>query len=67
MIRKADLFILLAVAISFVVSGYLWFGGDKDAGLFTAIWVPAILGFGCYFKLVLVLGHLRRNSGKGGA
>lgn len=54
MIKKSDLLILLAVMISFVVSAYLWFGGQKMEGLFTAIWVPAILGFGIYFKLIVM-------------
>jgi uncharacterized membrane protein YvlD (DUF360 family) len=54
MIKKSDLFILLAVAISFIVSAYLWFGGQKTEGIFTAIWVPSILGFGIYFKLIFI-------------
>jgi uncharacterized membrane protein len=52
MFRTSDFFILLAVAISFAVSGYLWFSGQRDEGLFTAIWVPSILCFGIYFKLI---------------
>jgi len=51
MFRASDIFILLAVAISFAVSGYLWFTGDQMSGLFTAIWVPSILTFAIYFKL----------------
>lgn len=54
MFKKSDLFILLAVIISFFVSGYLWFGGNRMEGLFTAIWVPSILGFGIYFKLIVM-------------
>jgi len=42
---------LLAVAVSFAVSGLLWFNGEFLPGLFTAIWVPSILSFGIYFKL----------------
>ena len=38
--------ILLAAAISFVLSVSLWFSGSKDQGLFVAIWVPSILSFG---------------------
>lgn len=56
MIRKSDIFILLAVAISFVVSGYLWFTGQREEGLFTAVWVPSILCFGIYFKLMGMRG-----------
>ena len=51
MFRPSDLFILLAVAVSFAVSGFLWFNGYQTEGLFTAIWVPSILAFGIYFKL----------------
>ena len=47
MIRISDVFILLAVAISFAVSGYLWFSGQQDDGLFTAEFVsPARIGTG---------------------
>jgi hypothetical protein len=54
--KPSDFFILLAVAISFAVSGYLWFSGQREEGLFTAIWVPSILCFGIYFKLLAILG-----------
>jgi hypothetical protein len=50
--RTSDYFILLAVVISFALSGYLWFSGQRDEGLFTAMWVPSILAFGIYFKLI---------------
>jgi hypothetical protein len=51
MFKLSDLFILLAVGVSFAVSGLLWFQGFQNEGLFTAIWVPSILAFGIYFKL----------------
>jgi hypothetical protein len=51
MFRLSDFFILLAVAVSFAISGFLWFNGYQTEGLFTAIWVPSILAFGIYFKL----------------
>ena len=51
MFKLSDFFILLAVAVSFAVSGLLWFEGNQIEGLFTAIWVPSILAFGIYFKL----------------
>jgi hypothetical protein len=56
MIEKSDIFILMAVAISFALSGYLWFGGQRDEGVFTAMWVPSILCFGIYFKLMGIKG-----------
>ena len=59
MFKQSDLFILLAVAISFVVSGVRWFSGQQDEGLFTAVWVPSILCFGIYFKLMASQGRGR--------
>jgi len=56
MIQKSDFFILLAVSISFALSGYLWFSGQRDEGIFTAMWVPSILCFGMYFKLMGMRG-----------
>ena len=57
MIKNSDKFILLAVAISFALSGYLWFTGNRDEGIFTALWVPSILCFGIYFKLMGIVGN----------
>ena len=59
MFRRSDFFILLAVAISFATSGYLWFTGLRMEGIFTAIWVPSILAFGIYFKLLTRKGGTR--------
>ena len=56
MFKQSDFFILLAVSISFVVSAYLWFSGQNDEALFTAVWVPSILCFGIYFKLMAIRG-----------
>ncbi len=57
MFRLSDLFILLAVAASFLVSGFLWFNGYREEGLFTAMWVPSILCFGIYFKSSSIMGR----------
>ncbi|MEC8431097.1 MAG: hypothetical protein VXZ29_07030 [Pseudomonadota bacterium] len=54
MLKQADVFILLAVGISFAVSGFLWFSGQREEGLFTAVWVPSILCFVIYFKLIVI-------------
>jgi hypothetical protein len=59
MIKMSDVCILLAVMVAFAVSGFLWFSGQKDEGLFTATWVPSILCFGIYFK---VLGRKGRAN-----
>jgi hypothetical protein len=52
MLKKHDVFILAAVAVSFAFSVTLWFGVDPDAGLFVGIWVPSILGLGAYLRLM---------------
>ena len=56
MIKQSDIFFLLAVSISFALSAYLWFSGQKEEGVFTALWVPSILCFGIYFKLIALKG-----------
>jgi len=56
MMKTSDICILLAVMVAFTVSGFLWFTGQRDEGLFTATWVPSILCFGIYFKLMTLKG-----------
>lgn len=60
MLKMSDVCILSSVMVAFAVSGYLWFTGQKEEGLFTAVWVPSILCFGIYFKLLLIKG--RKND-----
>mgnify|MGYP001288421199 FL=1 len=38
--------------ISFLISVYLWFFIDKEAGMFVGIWVPSILSLGIFIRLV---------------
>jgi hypothetical protein len=40
--------VLLAAALSFLLSVYLWFTGYKDEGIFVGIWVPTILSLGAF-------------------
>lgn len=46
LMRISKITILIAAGMSFLLSVYLWFSGDKEAGLFVGIWVPSILSFG---------------------
>jgi hypothetical protein len=46
--RISKITILIAAGMSFLLSVYLWFTGDKEAGLFVGIWVPSILAFGAF-------------------
>ncbi len=56
MIKMSDVCILTAVMVAFAISGFLWFNGQKEEGLFTAVWVPSILCFGIYFKVLGLIG-----------
>ena len=42
----------LLAFISFLISVSLWFSGQKQEGIFVGIWVPSILGFSIYIRLV---------------
>jgi hypothetical protein len=44
--RISKITILIAAGMSFLLSVYLWFSGDRQTGLFVGIWVPSILSFG---------------------
>ncbi len=43
---KSKLLFLTAAGISFLFSVALWFGGQRQEGLFVGLWVPSILSFG---------------------
>jgi len=45
--RPVQLF-LLAAFLSFVLSVSLWFGGDREEGVFVGLWVPSILALGAF-------------------
>jgi hypothetical protein len=42
-VRRAKGFFFVAAGISFLLSVYLYFSGDHQAGIFVGIWVPSIL------------------------
>jgi len=47
------MYILLAAVASMGISIGYWFSGYQDAGLFIGMWVPSILGFGIYVKMLM--------------
>jgi len=55
MMKISKITILIAAGLSFLLSVYLWFSGDREAGLFVGIWVPSILSLGA-------LIHSGRNA-----
>ena len=52
MLKMSDICILLSVFVAFITTAYLWFNGQQLEGLFTATWIPSILSFAIYFKVI---------------
>lgn len=48
----ADKLLFAAALISLIFSEALWFSGDHLHAIFVGIWVPTILCFGIYLKLL---------------
>ncbi|MFT4754960.1 MAG: hypothetical protein ACI85Q_002524 [Salibacteraceae bacterium] len=48
----ADKFLCVAALLSLVFSETLYFQGFKQDGTFIGLWVPSILAFGIYLKLI---------------
>lgn len=45
--------ILFGIALlSLIYSEVLYFKGDSNSAIFVGIWVPSILAFGIYLKLI---------------
>lgn len=45
-LATSKLLFFAAAGISFALSVWLWFSGDRERGLFVGIWVPSILSAG---------------------
>lgn len=45
-ISASKAFFFAAAGISFCLSVWLWFSGDRERGLFVGLWVPSILSAG---------------------
>lgn len=48
----ADKLLFVSAILSLVFSEVLYFQGDKLGGIFIGIWVPSILAFGIYLKII---------------
>ena len=48
----SDKLIFLTAFLSLIFSEVLYFQGEKADGTFIGLWVPSILGFGIYLKLI---------------
>ncbi len=56
-LNKTKLLFCLAALISFFLSVYLWFSGQKEEGVFVGLWVPSILSLGA----LLIAGRGSRS------
>ena len=54
--QASRLLLLVAAAVSFVLSVSLWFAGNELQGIFVGLWVPSILALG---SIVLPRGERR--------
>ena len=55
MIKKfttADKLFFVAAFLSLIFSEILYFKGEVNAAIFVGIWVPSILAFGIYLKIL---------------
>jgi hypothetical protein len=47
-----DILLFIAAFCSLIFSEILYFNGEENAAIFIGIWVPSILAFGIYLKLI---------------
>jgi hypothetical protein len=53
-LSKTDLIMFLLAFTSLIFSEIMWFRGEIDGALFIGLWVPSILGFAIYLKLLKI-------------
>lgn len=47
-----DKLLFISAFLSLIYSEILFFNGNIDQAIFIGLWVPSILGFGIYLKLL---------------
>lgn len=47
-----DKLLFISAFLSLIFSEILYFNGEATAAIFIGIWVPSILAFGIYLKLI---------------
>ena len=48
----ADKLLFISAILSLVYSEILFFNGNSNQAIFIGLWVPSILAFGIYLKLI---------------
>jgi|LakMenE01Jun11ns_1017448.scaffolds.fasta_scaffold8675364_1 hypothetical protein len=47
-----DILLFISAFSSLIFSEILYFNGEENAAIFIGLWVPSILAFGIYLKLI---------------
>ena len=47
-----DFLMLFSAFASLIVAEVFWFRGEAQSAIFVGLWVPSIMGFACYLKLM---------------
>lgn len=53
-----DKLLFISAFLSLIFSEILYFNGEAQSAIFIGIWVPSILAFGIYLKLI----NLKQND-----
>lgn len=49
---KTDRILLFLALATLIFSELMWFQGEKQGAIFVGLWVPSILGFAIFLKLI---------------
>jgi hypothetical protein len=50
---SSDKILMAAALLSLIYAEISWFMGEREAAIFVGLWVPSILGFAIYLKLIM--------------
>ena len=53
-LSTTDIIMLILAFSCLIFSEVMWFTGEKEGALFVGLWVPSILGFSIYLKLLKI-------------
>jgi hypothetical protein len=53
-LSRTDVIMLSLAFLCLIFSETMWFLGEKEGALFIGFWVPSILGFAIYLKLLKI-------------
>ncbi|MFT4661251.1 MAG: hypothetical protein ACI8XB_001524 [Patiriisocius sp.] len=53
-LTTTDILMLLSAFLSLIFAELSWFNGEKEAAIFVGLWVPSIIGFAIYLKLIMM-------------